>query len=146
MSGDSGSVVVNVATTTPFTLTATNAGGTATKGATVTVAASVDRFVDVAAGSDQNDCSSAGPCKTIGKAMTGAVPGTTVYLADGIYAPTTQGNGVTVADEVRDPARDDACLARSRAGENQQRTFRVQDRFHLFRIQGIEEVHLVAGG
>ncbi|HWK82920.1 MAG TPA: DUF1565 domain-containing protein, partial [Caldimonas sp.] len=99
VTGD-GSVVVNVATTTPFTLTATNAGGTATKGATVTVAAIVDRFVDVAAGSDQNDCSSAAPCKTIGKAMTGATAGTTVYLADGNYAPATQGNGVTIADGV----------------------------------------------
>jgi Right handed beta helix region len=100
VSGDSGSVVVNVTTTTPFTLTATNPGGSATKGATVTVAAIVDRFVDVAAGSDQNNCSPAAPCKTIGKAMTGATPGVTVYLADGNYAPATQGNGVTIADGV----------------------------------------------
>ncbi|MGZ5758645.1 MAG: beta strand repeat-containing protein [Caldimonas sp.] len=100
VSGDSGSVVVDVASTTPFTLTATNLGGTATKSATVTVAAIVDRFVDVAAGSDANDCSQAAPCKTMSKAMTVASSGATVYLADGVYAPATQGNGVTIGDGV----------------------------------------------
>jgi hypothetical protein len=98
--GDSGSIAVNVTSTTPFTLTATNAGGTATKSATVTVAAIIDRFVDVAVGSDANDCSQAAPCKTIGKAMTGASSGATVYLADGVYGPATQGNGVTITDGV----------------------------------------------
>ena len=43
---------------------------------------------------------------------------------------------VTVADEVRDPARDDARLARAGAGKNQQRTVDVQNGFALFGIEG----------
>ena len=51
---------------------------------------------------------------------------------------------MAVADEVRDAAGDDARLARSGAGENQQRPVDVQDRFALFGVEGVEELH--AGG
>ena len=100
VSGDSGSVVANVTATTPFTLTATNAGGSTASTVTVSVAANGDRFVDAAAGLDTNDCSQPAPCKTIAKAMTGATSGSTVWLAPGVYAPATQGNGATVPDGV----------------------------------------------
>jgi hypothetical protein len=53
---------------------------------------------------------------------------------------------VTVADEIRDAARDDARLAGARARENQQRPADVQDRFALLGIQGVQEVHVVASG
>ena len=49
--------------------------------------------------------------------------------------------GVAVADEVRDSARDDARLAGTGAGEDQQRSLDVQDRFSLFGVQGFEELH-----
>ena len=42
---------------------------------------------------------------------------------------------VAVADEIRDAAGDDARLARSRAGEDQQRPVGVQDRVALFGVQ-----------
>lgn len=100
VSGDSGSVVANVAATTPFTLTATNAGGSVASTVAVTVAANGDRFVDAAAGLDTNDCSQPAPCKTIAKVMTGATSGSTVWLAPGLYAPATQGNGATIPDGV----------------------------------------------
>ena len=100
VTGDSGSVVANVTASTPFTLTATNAGGSVASTVTVIVAANSDRFVDVAAGSDSNDCSQPSPCKSIAKAMTGALSGSTVFLAPGLYAPATQGNGATVPDGV----------------------------------------------
>ena len=44
---------------------------------------------------------------------------------------------VAVADEVRDAARDDARLARPRAGEDEQRPFQVQDRLALFGVEGL---------
>ena len=40
------------------------------------------------------------PCKTLAKGLNGAVSGATLYLADGIYAPATQGNGATIPDGV----------------------------------------------
>ena len=46
---------------------------------------------------------------------------------------------VAVGDEVRDAMRDDARLARARAGEDQQRAVDVQDRFALFGVEGCEE-------
>jgi hypothetical protein len=49
--------------------------------------------------------------------------------------------GVAVADEMGDPARDDAGLARSRAGEDQQRSIDVENGLSLFRIEGVEQVH-----
>jgi hypothetical protein len=44
---------------------------------------------------------------------------------------------VTVADEVRDAARDDAGLPRSGAGEDEKRPCYLQDRFALFRVEGV---------
>lgn len=94
------SVVVNVAASTTFTLTATNPSGTATKQAAVVVGAGIDRYVDVAAGSDANACTQAAPCKTIGKGLLGAASGATVFLADGAYGTATQGPGATIPDGV----------------------------------------------
>ena len=49
------SLVVTVAASTTFTLTATNPSGSATKQASVTVgSAGIDRYVDPAAGTDAN--------------------------------------------------------------------------------------------
>jgi hypothetical protein len=48
---------------------------------------------------------------------------------------------MSVADQVRDPERDDPRLARSRARENQQRTIGMQNRFTLFGIELVEEIH-----
>ncbi len=42
------------------------------------------------------------------------------------------------ADEVGDAMRDDAGLAGTRAGKNQQRTIGVKNRFLLFRIKSGE--------
>ena len=53
--------------------------------------------------------------------------------------------GVAVADEIRDAAGDDARLARAGAGEDEQRPVDVQDRFALFGIQGVEELHRAEG-
>ena len=53
--------------------------------------------------------------------------------------------GVAVADEVRDAAGDDARLARSGAGEDQQRPADVQDGFALFGIEGFQELHVGTG-
>jgi hypothetical protein len=98
ISGDSGSVPVNVTTSTDFTLSASNGPNptAVTKTASVVVATTGDRFVDASNGSDAGGCTQAAPCKTIAKAMTLAPSGSTVYLADGVYAPATQGNGATI--------------------------------------------------
>lgn len=93
------SKVVNVTANTAFTLTATNATGSTTSQASVTVATSSDRFVDETNGLDANICSSALPCKTIAKAMTGIPSGATVYLADGIFSYNVQLD-VTIPDGV----------------------------------------------
>ncbi len=79
------SKVVPVTSNTTFTLTATNVIGSPTAQTSVVVATSGDRFVDPLAGLDTNSCAQAAPCKTIGKAMTGAPSGSAVYLADGSY-------------------------------------------------------------
>ena len=91
------SKVVNVSASTNFTLTASNTTGGETKQANVVVAATVDRFVDPLAGLDTNSCAQAAPCKTIGKAMTGAPSGSAVYLADGSYPSS---NSATIPDGV----------------------------------------------
>ena len=98
ISGDSGSVAVNVTTSTDFTLSASNGPNltAVTKTASVVVATTGDRFVDAGIGSDAGGCTQAAPCKTIAKAMSLATSGSNVYLADGIYAPATQGNGSPV--------------------------------------------------
>ena len=44
---------------------------------------------------------------------------------------------VAVADQVGDAAGDDARLAGAGAGEDQQRSVEVQDRFALLRVQGV---------
>ncbi len=93
------SKTVNVSASTVFTLTATNATGSTTSQASVTVATSSDRFVDETNGLDANICSSALPCKTIAKAMTGIPSGATVYLADGIFSYGVQPD-VTIPDHV----------------------------------------------
>ncbi len=93
------SKMVNVTANTTFTLTATNATGSTTSQASVTVATSSDRFVDETNGLDANICSSALPCKTIAKAMTGIPSGATVYLADGIFSYGVQPD-ITIPDGV----------------------------------------------
>lgn len=94
------STVVNVAASTTFTLTASNTSGSVTKQASVAVALSNDRFIDVAVGSDANACTQAAPCKSIAKGLSGAPPGAKVFLADGIYGTSTQGAGATIPDGV----------------------------------------------
>ena len=91
------SKVVNVGANTTFTLTATNTSGSPTKQTNVVVATTVDRFVDPVAGLDTNACTQAAPCRTIGKAMTGAPSGSAVYLADGSYPGS---NSATIPDGV----------------------------------------------
>ena len=49
--------------------------------------------------------------------------------------------GVAVADEVGDAAGDDARLAGPGAGEDQQRSVGVKNRFALFGVEGVEELH-----
>jgi len=49
--------------------------------------------------------------------------------------------GVPIADEVGDAACDDARLAGAGAGEDEQRSVDVKDRFALFGVEGIEELH-----
>ena len=49
---------------------------------------------------------------------------------------------MAVADEVRDPAGDDARLAGAGARQDQQRTVGVQDRFPLLGVEGFEELHV----
>ena len=51
-----------------------------------------------------------------------------------VTASTSFGFRIAVADEVRDTAGDDARLAGSGPGEDQQRSFDVKDRFALFGI------------
>ena len=50
------------------------------------------------------------------------------------------GLGEPLADEVGDAMRDDARLARARAGEDQQRTFGLENGFLLFGIEAGEEI------
>ena len=61
-----------------------------------------------------------------------------------VTARTSCGLRVAVADEVGDAAGDDARLAGSRAGEDQQRPVDVQDGFALFGVEGVEELHVEA--
>jgi Protein of unknown function (DUF1565) len=91
---------VNLTASTTFTLTATNALGTVTSQAAVTVVSASDRYVDVANGLDTNACTQAAPCKSMTKALASAPSGATVYLADGLYAPATQGGSVSIPDGV----------------------------------------------
>ena len=58
-----------------------------------------------------------------------------------VTASTSCGLRVAVADEIGDAAGDDARLAGTGAGEDQQRPVDVQDRFALFGVQGVEELH-----
>ena len=58
-----------------------------------------------------------------------------------VTARTSCGSRVAVADEVGDAAGDDARLARAGAGEDQQRPVDVKDRFALFGVEGVEELH-----
>ncbi|MEO8836576.1 MAG: DUF1565 domain-containing protein, partial [Caldimonas sp.] len=92
------SQVAHVTANTTFTLTATNGSGSTTLQANVIVASGSDRFVDPLAGSDANSCTQASPCKTIGKALTGAPASSAVYLADGSYpaGSATVPDGVAV--------------------------------------------------
>ncbi len=93
------SQVVTVAADTTFTLTATNATGTASKVAAVTVATGLVRYVDVATGADTNPCTQAAPCQSMTKAFVGAPAGTTFMLGDGTYTPLTEGaNGLNIPD------------------------------------------------
>ena len=48
---------------------------------------------------------------------------------------------VIVADDVRDSADDDSCLAGPGTGKNQQRTVEVKNRLALFGIECVEEMH-----
>ena len=101
VNGPNGGADVSITSSTTFVLSASNANGVAPPAqATVVVATTGDRFVDPAAGLDTNDCSQPAPCKTIAKAMSGAPGGSTVYLANGVYAPATQGNAATIPDGV----------------------------------------------
>ena len=45
------------------------------------------------------------------------------------------------ADEMRDPMRDDARLARTGAGQNQQRAVGMENGFLLFRVERGEQIH-----
>ena len=47
-----------------------------------------------------------------------------------------------LGDQIRDALRDDARLARTGAGKDQQRAVDVQDRVALFGIQGCEWIHV----
>ena len=58
-----------------------------------------------------------------------------------VTARTADGGTCRVGDDVRDAMRDDAGLAAARAGQNQQRSFGVGDRFALLRVQAFEEIH-----
>ena len=53
------------------------------------------------------------------------------------------GLGVAVADEIRDPAGDDAGLARPGAREDQQRPLDVKHRGALFGVERCEKIHSV---
>src|SRR5438128_1409937 len=44
-------------------------------------------------------------------------------------------------DNVRDTMRDDSRLTTARAGEYEERSLRMTDRFPLLRIQALEEIH-----
>jgi hypothetical protein len=48
---------------------------------------------------------------------------------------------MAVANEIRNPERDDPRLPRARARQDQQRTVTVQDGFFLRRVELFEEVH-----
>ena len=54
-----------------------------------------------------------------------------------VTASTSSGLRVAIADEIGDAARDDARLAGSGAGEDQQRSVRVKNRFPLFGVEGV---------
>ena len=95
------SKVVNVAADTTFTLTASNAAGSTSAATTVSLAAAADRFVDPVNGNDANACTAAAPCRSIGKALTGAPAGSTLALADGVYtSDPSVGFSVGVPDGV----------------------------------------------
>jgi hypothetical protein len=53
--------------------------------------------------------------------------------------------GVAFREQVRNALGDDACFARPRAGENQQRALDVQDGVALFRIETLKWIHLGSG-
>ena len=99
------STVASVPASTTFKLTATNATGSAEQTATVSVETSFSCFVDVANGSDAGTCTQAAPCKTLTKAMAGAPAGTVCTLADGTYAPATEGYNAVIPDGVTLRAR-----------------------------------------
>ena len=63
-----------------------------------------------------------------------------------VTASTSFGLRVAVADEIGDAAGDDARLAGAGAGEDQQRAVEVQNRFALFGVEGVEELHVGARG
>ena len=63
-----------------------------------------------------------------------------------VTARTSSGLRVAVADEVGDAAGDDAGLARPGAGEDQQRSVDVKDRFALFGVEGVEKLHVGTRG
>ncbi len=93
------SKVVNVTANTTFTLSATNATGTASRTTAVSIAAGAVRYIDAAAGADANPCTQAAPCKSLTKALVGAPAGATFLLADGVYTPVTEGaNGLNIPD------------------------------------------------
>ena len=50
--------------------------------------------------------------------------------------------GMTIADEVRDAARDDPCLTGSGPGENEQRSAEVKHGFALFWVERFQELHV----
>jgi hypothetical protein len=52
---------------------------------------------------------------------------------------------VAVADEVRNPAGDDASFSRPGAGKDEKRSVDVQDRFALFGVERVEEIHVGLG-
>ncbi len=95
------STVVNVAANTTFTLTATNAAGTASKTAGVAIASGAVRYIDAANGADTNACTQAAPCRSLTKALVGVPGGATLLLADGVYTPVTEGaGGLNIPDGV----------------------------------------------
>lgn len=86
------SKAVNVAASTTFTLTATNAVGSVTRTTAVAIVSAADRFVDSVNGSDSNPCTQALPCKSIFQSLTGAPAGSTLALADGMYSQASEGH------------------------------------------------------
>ena len=93
------SKVVNVTVDTTFTLTASNAVGSATGTAGVVIASANQQFLDVVNGSDANPCTAAAPCRTLTTALGRAGAGVTFSLADGMYSATTEGHpSLTIPD------------------------------------------------